>query len=47
MKKVIDIVEDNDKKVPNIKINSKDNNIRTNIMDLEKLGNKSLIINYL
>ena len=43
--KAKEIVEDNDKKVPNIKINSKDNNIKTNIMDLEKLGNKSLIIN--
>ncbi len=43
--KAKEIVEDNDKKVPNIKINSKDNNIKTNIMDLEKLGNKSLITN--
>lgn len=43
--KAKEIVEDNDKKVPNIKINSNDNNIKTNIMDLEKLGNKSLIIN--
>ena len=43
--KAKEIAEDNDKKVPNIKINSKDNNIKTNIMDLEKLGNKSLIIN--
>lgn len=43
--KANEIVEDNDKKVPNIKINSKDNNIKTNIMDLEKLGNKSLITN--
>ena len=43
--KAKEIVEDNDKKVPNIKINSKDNNIKTNIIDLEKLGNKSLIIN--
>lgn len=43
--KAKEIVEDNDKKVPNIKINSKNNNIKTNIMDLEKLGNKSLIIN--
>lgn len=43
--KANEVVEDNDKKVPNIKINSKDNNIKTNIMDLEKLGNKSLITN--
>ena len=39
--KAKEIVEDNDKKVPNIKINSKDNNIKTNITeDIKKYHTK-------